>query len=98
MGHLFAAMALLIEYPILAALIGALVLSLGLRLDRKTVIAVGVFWLFYAAYETGMKERWLCSGECNIRVDLLVIYPVLLAGLFAAAVSLFRARRQSRAG
>ena len=27
-----------------------------------------------------MKRRWLCSGECNIRVDLLVIYPALLFG------------------
>jgi hypothetical protein len=24
-----------------------------------------------------MKLRVLCSGECNIRVDLVVIYPVL---------------------
>jgi hypothetical protein len=39
-----------------------------------------------------MKQRWLCSGECNIRIDLLLIYPVLVIGLAAAAVSLLRRR------
>jgi hypothetical protein len=37
-----------------------------------------------------MKRRWLCSGECNIRVDLLVIYPALLLGLVVAGISLLR--------
>jgi hypothetical protein len=35
-------------------------------------------WLLYAAYETAMARRILCSGECNIRIDLLVLYPALL--------------------
>jgi hypothetical protein len=53
---------------------------------------VGIVWLLYALYETGMQQRWLCSGECNIRVDLLVIYPALLIGLLVAALSLLRKR------
>jgi hypothetical protein len=52
--------------------------------------------LLYAVYETAMRLRWLCSGECNIRVDLLLIYPLLLAATVAAAVSLLRARRAPR--
>jgi hypothetical protein len=52
----------------------------------------GLLWLFYALYEVGMKQRWLCTGECTIRVDLLLIYPVLVIGLAAALVSLLRAR------
>jgi formate hydrogenlyase subunit 3/multisubunit Na+/H+ antiporter MnhD subunit len=86
-------MAIMIEYPLLAAVIGAIVLGLGRWLRRKALITVGVIWLLYAVYETGMKQRWLCSGECNIRVDLLLIYPVLLAGLIVCVVSLFRPRR-----
>ena len=35
-------------------------------------------WCVYAAYEYLMYKRILCSGECNIRVDLLLLYPVLL--------------------
>jgi hypothetical protein len=57
-----------------------------------------VIWLLYAAYETGMQRRWLCTGECDIRIDLLLIYPVLLAALVAAGVSLLRARREGPPG
>ena len=34
-------------------------------------------WLVYFPYEQAMKLRILCSGECNIRIDLLLLYPVL---------------------
>jgi len=35
-----------------------------------------------------MQERILCSGECNIRIDLLVIYPVLaVASLIGLGVA-----------
>jgi hypothetical protein len=54
------------------------------------VVTVGVVWGLYAAYETGMHQRWLCTGECNIRVDLLLIYPILLIVSGAAAWSLRR--------
>jgi hypothetical protein len=85
-------MAIFIEYPVLAVAIGAVVLLLGRRLHRRVAVAAGIAWLLYGLYEFGMKQRWLCSGECNIRVDLLLIYPMLLVGLAAAAVSLVRAR------
>jgi hypothetical protein len=42
-----------------------------------------------------MHRRWLCSGECNIRVDLLLLYPVLVIVLVAAVVSLLRASSRS---
>lgn len=89
-------MAVFIEYPFLAAIIGGFLVWLGRRARRRTAAGVGVVWLVYAAYETGMQRRWLCSGECNIRIDLLVIYPALLIGLVAAGVSLLRAPRKAR--
>ena len=79
-------MAILIEYPLLAALVGAIIWALGRWQRRRIAAAAGIMWLLYAAYETGMRLRWLCSGECNIRVDILVIYPALLA-LCALAVA-----------
>ena len=85
-------MAIFIEYPILAATIGIVLLWLGRRTSRRVAVGAGFAWLLYAMYEFGMKQRWLCSGECNIRIDLLVIYPVLVIGLVAAGVSLLRAR------
>ncbi len=88
-------MAILIQYPFLAAAIGLVFLGLGRWARRRTVTAAGLVWLLYAAYETGMQQRWLCTGECNIRVDLLLIYPLLFAVSAVAAVSLLRAARTS---
>ena len=83
-------MSLLVEYPILAAAVGVLCLVLyGISRRRSSAVAAAA-WLAYAAYETGMRLRWLCTGECNIRVDLLLIYPVLLVISAVAALSIVR--------
>ena len=82
-------MSLFIEWPLLAAL-PALVLLGAYRLSRRrSTLYAAVAWLSYLPYELAMRWRWLCSGECNIRVDLLLIYPALallsLIGIVAAA-------------
>ncbi len=61
---------------------------------------VAVAWLLYAAYEYTLYRRWLCSGECNIRVDLLLVYPLLvLVSLVGIAIALtVFVRRARRAG
>jgi hypothetical protein len=89
-------MAIFIQYPWLAAVIGVFLVGLGQQRRRPTAIFVGVIWLLYAAYETAMRLRWLCSGECNIRVDLLLIYPLLLATTVVGIVSLLRTRSTPR--
>jgi len=87
-------MGFFIEYPLLAAVIGVLLLWLGRATRRRTAVVSGVLWLLYTVYETGMHERWLCTGECNIRIDLLAIYPALLVASLAAAISLLRGPRK----
>jgi hypothetical protein len=82
-------------YPWLAAVIGALFVTVGWSARRWGVVTIGVMWVIYAAYETGMHQRWLCTGECNIRVDLLLIYPILLLSSVGAVMSLRRARQPS---
>jgi hypothetical protein len=94
MQQLLSMMAIFIEYPWLAALIGVFLLAFGR--GRRAAIVAGVVWLLYAVYETGMKQRWLCTGECNIRVDLLLVYPVLLVVTVVAGVSLLRSGRGRR--
>lgn len=84
--------------PVLVALAVALILSAAWCFTRRRAAAVlALLWLGYAAYEFLMYRRVLCSGECNIRVDLLLIYPILLAASFkvgsALAVEYFRSRR-----
>jgi hypothetical protein len=95
MNPLFALMGIFIEYPILAAAVAFILLGAGWVARRRVAIGVGIVWLLYASYEFGMDQRWFCTGECNIRIDLLLIYPVLLLGLGVAAVSLLRARAKT---
>jgi hypothetical protein len=40
----------------------------------------------------------LCTGDCDIRADLIFIYPILLLGSVAALVSLLTKLRRPQAG
>ena len=55
-------------------------------------------WCLYAVYEYLMYQRVLCTGECNIRIDLLLLYPVLVGASIWQAVALafhkFKQRRR----
>lgn len=90
MSSFYAAFAIFIEHPWLGAVAGvAFYVLFRLRRGRGALVA-SVLWLLYSAYEYGMKLRILCSGECNIRIDLLVIYPVLLLLSVFALVAMLR--------
>jgi len=86
----------LIELPWLGLIPAALFLAAHRVARRLVVMVAGVAWLAYVPYEYAMLRRWLCSGECNIRVDLLLVYPALVLISAAAAVAVLRsaARRQ----
>lgn len=59
------------------------------RRRRGVILLTTLGWLAYFPYELAMKLRVLCTGECNIRVDLLLFYPLLL-GLSVAALIAYR--------
>lgn len=84
---------ILIAFPWLALLPAAVFAVYAYRGQRLIVCIAAALWVGYAAYETAMLHRILCSGECNIRVDLLLLYPVLFAVSLAAARAIFRTRR-----
>ena len=63
----------------------------------RLALLTAVLWLGYTIYESLMKARVLCSGECNIRVDLLLIIPLLWMVTIVAAVQLVRGRRNGAA-
>ena len=71
------AMASMVEYPLMAAFPFLVLTGLYLFTKKRFILIVALCWAFYIPYEFGMKWRLLCSGECNIRIDLLLIYPVL---------------------
>ena len=75
---MYRVMAIFIEYPLLAVLPAIAFLGLYRITRRPFVVVVALAWLLYGIYEYAMHERILCSGECNIRVDLLAIYPALV--------------------
>ena len=78
MDMLFRNMAVLIEHPLLAAVPGAVFVALFAVSRKLLVLIAAVAWLAYLPYEYAMKLRLLCSGDCDIRLDLMVLYPALL--------------------
>ena len=74
---LLQAMASLVEYPLLATFPFLVLTGLYWWTKSRFILIVALCWVCYVPYEYGMKWRLFCSGECNIRVDLLLIYPAL---------------------
>jgi hypothetical protein len=88
---------LLIAYPALALVPGILFGLLYAHRRRAVVLVAALAWFAYVPYEYALKLRILCSGECNIRVDLLLLYPFLLvlsAGALLGYGLSLRARTQ----
>jgi hypothetical protein len=86
-----------IPRPWMALIPVAAFAGLYLLSRSRTVLAAALAWLVYVAWELTIKLRWTCSGDCDIRVDLLLLYPVLLAlsalAIVRAGVSLVRRTR-----
>ena len=82
----------------LAVAFGLLIVACFKLSHSHLLLATGTLWIIYGVYEYLMQIRVLCSGECNIRVDLLLIYPVLLAltlaSLVRVTIVLWRRRRE----
>ena len=89
-------MAILIGQPGLAALPGTGRPALWAASRRRLVLVAAIAWLLDVPYEYGMQWRVLCSGECNVRVALLVFYPALAALALLGLLSALRARGPTR--
>lgn len=85
-----------VEFPWLALLPVILLGVMGYRRHRTITWIAAVAWLLYTAYEMAMRLKVLCPGECDIRVDLLLIYPILLALTVAAVLDTALAARRAR--
>ncbi len=90
-----ALLAYLTVFPCAALIIAGVFAYVYMR--RKTISAVvaSILWALYAGYEYLMYTRVLCTGECNIRIDLLLLYPVLL---FVSLLAVICAIRRGSAG
>ena len=83
-------MAIFIAYPWAALVWAAAFAILHTRRGGRTLAVTAGAWLLYGLYEYMMYFRIWCSGDCNIRVDLLLIYPVLILLAIAGIVSAVR--------
>ena len=81
-----------IATPWLALIPAGIFGALYLLTRRALVLAAAIAWAAYAPYEWAMHVRLLCTGECNIRVDLLVFAPALivLTGVGAGVAARWR--------
>ena len=66
-----------IAFPLLALLPAGIFTFMFSKSRQPIVLIIALTWLVYFLYEQAIKLQLLCSGECNIRVDLLLIYPVV---------------------
>jgi len=80
-------MSVLILYPWLAGVAAACFAGLWWRRRQRMLAVAAAAWALYMVWEYLMYARVLCTGECNIRVDLLAIYPALLVLSVAAVLS-----------
>ncbi len=82
-----------VQWPF-AALVPAIAFAIAGVIRKRPLAGIaGVVWFAYALYEAGMKARLLCGGECNIRVDLLLIYPLLWVLTIVALIQLFMRKK-----
>jgi hypothetical protein len=86
-------MPFLVAYPWLAFVVAAALAVLDVRRPTPAARRAALCWAVYGGYEYLMYARVLCSGECNIRVDLLVVHPALIV---ITVVAVVRARRRPR--
>jgi len=51
---------------------------------RPAVIVSGILWLLYSVWEHQVATGVLCDADCNIRVDLVFIFPILALATLSA--------------
>lgn len=81
---------LLIDHPWLALLGAAALAVLWRSTHSRIALVAAVLWVAYAGWEIAVSEG---RADANIRIDLLVIYPVLAVLTVLAVWSGWRATR-----
>ena len=89
-----------VAHPLLTIVPIVIFVALGVASRRVLPWIAAATWLSYGIWEFLASRRVTCSGECNIRADLLLIVPILavvsIACLIAAPRSSWGSARRSR--
>lgn len=75
---LFRWMGVFAGYPWLVLIPVAVFFLIGISAKSRFASATAILWLIYGLYEWMMYARILCRGDCDARLDLVFIYPLLL--------------------
>jgi hypothetical protein len=71
-------------FAIAAGMMAVIHLVAGWQRPRLAVIVSGILWLLYAVWERQVATGVLCDADCNIRVDLVFIFPILALATLSA--------------
>src|ERR1051325_7612409 len=71
-------------FAIAAVMMAVLLLVAAAQRPRLAVIVAAILWLLYAVYEYLVTTGVLCDANCNIRVDLVLFFPILGLATFCA--------------
>jgi hypothetical protein len=71
-------------FAIAAGMIAVIHLVAAWQRSRLAVIVSGILWVLYAVYEYLVATGVLCDANCNIRVDLVFLFPILGLATFCA--------------
>jgi hypothetical protein len=71
-------------FILVAGVMGVFLFVAGSRQPRLAVFVAAILWLLYAYYETRIADGTLCDANCNIRVDLVLFFPILGIATFCA--------------
>ena len=85
---------MLIIFPLGAGIVGIFYFRMYQKVRAWSSLVTGSLWIIYSIYEYMIYTRILCSGECNIRVDLLLIYPIILVFSLIASVSYYYKKKK----
>ena len=86
-----------IRFP-LAALAPAAIFAAAFAWSRRlATLAAAIAWSLYTLWELLVYMRVTCSGDCNIRADLILFAPLLWLISIAGLIGLLMGRRPPRA-
>ena len=87
----------LVHNPLLGAIPVSLFLLLYLIKKSRFILKTSLAWALYSIYEYLVQSGIACSGECNIRFDILIFHPILfLLSFFAILTFIFGKKKAKR--
>ncbi len=82
-------------FALAAVIVAAGHLAAFSRQPRVAILMSGALWALYVVYEHQIATGVLCDSDCNIRVDLVLVAPLLAFATLCAHKSYLGQPRQA---